>query len=105
MTKEQALNANEFHFGECKCIIGPRGGKKYKQDIWRRNGMNKLWKTRPDDFRIPIKTGFRGPYDYITQDDLKYYNDWHTSEDCPIYNKLVNKCIQGTIDFQEKGNS
>ena len=23
----------------------------------RRNGATKLWKTRPDDFRIPVKAG------------------------------------------------
>lgn len=25
----------------------------------RRNGKTKTWKTRPDDFRIPVKCGFR----------------------------------------------
>jgi hypothetical protein len=25
----------------------------------RRNGATKLWKTRPTEFRIPVKAGFR----------------------------------------------
>ncbi len=25
----------------------------------RRNGATQTWKTRPDDYRIPIKAGFR----------------------------------------------
>lgn len=32
---------------------------------WRRNGATKTWKTRPDDFRIPIKRGLN-EYAYIT---------------------------------------
>lgn len=30
-------------------------------NLWRlrRNGATKLWKTRPDDFRIPVKAGLR----------------------------------------------
>ncbi len=30
--------------------------------VWwkcRRNGATKLWKTRPGEFRIPVKAGFR----------------------------------------------
>lgn len=30
-------------------------------NLWRlrRNGKTKTWKTRPDDFRIPVKAGLR----------------------------------------------
>lgn len=31
----------------------------------RRNGKTKTWKTRPGEFRIPIKVGFR-THGYIT---------------------------------------
>ena len=39
--------------------------------LWsvRRNGATKLWKTRPDEFRIPIKIGFRD-YGQVTQDNI-----------------------------------
>lgn len=33
---------------------------------WRRNGKTKLWKTRPQEFRIPVKFGLYA-YGYITE--------------------------------------
>jgi len=33
---------------------------------WRRNGKTQLWKTRPSDFRIPIKRGLK-EFHNITQ--------------------------------------
>lgn len=35
----------------------------------RRNGATKRWKTRPDEFRIPIKAGLRACA-YITEESL-----------------------------------
>jgi hypothetical protein len=84
INKEQALTANEFHIMECKKLIGPRGGKKLIQEIWRRNGKTKTWKRDPDRFRIPVKYGMRG-YGYITYEQLcNNPNLVHTSEDCPL---------------------
>jgi hypothetical protein len=34
----------------------------------RRNGTTKTWKTRPNDFKIPVKYGLRDCF-YITQDN------------------------------------
>lgn len=34
------------------------GGNSYW--LMRRNGATKMWKTRPDEFRIPVKYGFKG---------------------------------------------
>ena len=31
--------------------------------------MPKIWKTRPNDVRVPLKHGLYD-YDYLTQDDL-----------------------------------
>lgn len=92
MTREQVLNANEFHFGNCKRITGPRGGMTFKIERWRRNGKNKLWKTRPNNFRIPIVTGFRGPYSYLTQEDL-FTNCFHLPEDCPALYPIIKENI------------
>ena len=39
---------------------------------WRRNGKTKLWKTRPDQFKIPVKHGLY-QYGYITDTDKPYY--------------------------------
>jgi hypothetical protein len=38
----------------------------------RRNGRTQLWKTRPDDFRIPVKTGFRA-CGQITPANVDYF--------------------------------
>ena len=51
-----------------------RGTLKVRQrsgTLWsvRRNGRTQTWKTRPNDFRIPIKIGFRS-YGYIDQDNI-----------------------------------
>ena len=35
----------------------------------RRNGMTKTWKTRPDEYSIPIKIGSKD-YSYITQNTI-----------------------------------
>ena len=38
----------------------------------KRNGQNKLWKTRPNEFKIPVKQGLYN-FGYIDQDN---YLDW-----------------------------
>ena len=40
---------------------------------WRRNGKTKTWKTRPNDFRIPVKHGLYA-YGYIDQDNATEFN-------------------------------
>ncbi len=39
----------------------------------RRNGKTQTWKTRPSEFRIPLKYGFRG-YAEITHRDIGHDN-------------------------------
>jgi hypothetical protein len=41
----------------------------------RLNGKVKLWKTRPEEFRIPVKYGLKQCF-YITQDNI---NEWEIS--------------------------
>jgi hypothetical protein len=84
ITYEQALTAGEFHQEQsppglagpfhqpCESVRGPVR--------WRRNGKTQTWKTRPTEFKIPVKYGLR-TYDYITQDNAKLV---HTVEDCPV---------------------
>jgi len=45
---------------------------------WRVNGAVKLWKTRPNDIRVPIKRGLR-EFGYLTENTLC---DFHLAEDC-----------------------
>lgn len=59
VTKEQALTANLFH-------------NEYG-DRWRRNGKTKVWVTRPNKFRIPVKFGMYS-YGYITDLNASEYH-------------------------------
>ena len=80
ITMEQALTAQRFHRNGCKRTVGPRGGVTTAVEEWRRNGATKTWKTRPGEFRIPVKWGMRS-YDYITQREADRF---HTEADCPL---------------------
>jgi len=80
ITKSQALTAQEFHYGDCTRTVGPRGGAKVKQEVWRRNGQTQTWKTRPGSYRIPVKYGLR-QFGAIVN---IHENHWHTAEDCPL---------------------
>jgi len=51
VTLEQAKTENEFHVGH---LLTSRG---YVPWVWGRSGKTKLWKTRPNAFRIPVKYG------------------------------------------------
>jgi hypothetical protein len=82
VTKEQAVEENEFHRGECSVEVGPRGGETVHIERWRRMGQTKLWKTRPDDFRVPIKFGMRARDSwYLTPDNA---HEFHTADECPL---------------------
>ena len=80
ITLSQVLTAREFHYGECKRTVGPKGGETVKVERWRRNGETKVWKTRPGDFRVPIKFGLR-TCSYLTPSNV---DQFHVAEDCPI---------------------
>lgn len=86
LTRKQALEGNDFHEeGSCYLRQGPRGGLRFHYTNWRKNGRVKLWKRSPEKFRIPIKTGLRGPYDYLTNENL---GDFHSSSECLVFEKL-----------------
>jgi hypothetical protein len=83
LTKEQAINAREFHYegrSKCSVSVGPRGGVTVNQIVARRNGVTQLWKTRPDDFSVPVKRGFCDTT-RISEYDARY---WHASDMCPL---------------------
>ena len=74
VTKQQAMTAAAFHFNH------EPGAKIYR---WRRNGATQTWKTRPDEFRAPIKYGIR---DYGQLTNLNAV-DFHAEDDCPDLQK------------------
>lgn len=69
----QALTADVFHESH------EPGGKIY---TWRRNGRTQTWKTRPGEFRIPVKYGLYS-YGQIRDTEAR---DFHTEADCPDEN-------------------
>jgi len=80
ITKAQAIDGNIFHLGECTRIVGPRGGVTVNISECRRNGQTKTWKTRPDNYMVPVKYGLYH-YGYISHSNS---HDFHTPADCPI---------------------
>ena len=72
VTKDQALTADLFHRAAF-CT-------DKRVERWRRNGKTQTWKTRPDEFRVPVKFGLYG-YGNIT--DLNA-GDFHVAEECPV---------------------
>ena len=72
VTLEQAKTENEFHV---ECVT-----RRYTRRF-RRNGRTKLWKTRPDAFRIPVKYGW-WDYGYITNE----MKDAYVASLCPACN-------------------
>lgn len=61
ITKEQAMTCDVFYDVTEKNADGT-------PKRWRRNGKTKTWKTRPEDFEIPVKYGLY-TYGTITQDN------------------------------------
>ena len=80
ITKDQALTEDAFHYGECTRVVGPRGGVTESVERWRRNGATKTWKTRPAEFRVPVKFGMRS-HTYIDQGNAHLF---HAEADCPL---------------------
>lgn len=80
VTKEQALTEDQFHYGNCTRATGPRGGVREHVVVCRRGGATKTWITRPDDFRVPIKVGFK-EHGEITHQNC---HQFHTAGDCVL---------------------
>ena len=80
-----ALTERDFHHrDDCAQVVtyGPRGGATFpRTEEWRRNGATQVWKTRPGEFRIPVKYGLRS-YGQLVAGDAPA---WHVgrADDCP----------------------
>ena len=85
ITKNQAITADHLHYTgkhDCTIHIGPRGGKRVNITEVRRSGKTQTWKTRPEEFKMPVKYGMYES-SYATHENA---NDWHTPNDCPVNN-------------------
>ena len=93
ITKEQAMAAtygDELHYtglGECsRTPVGPRGGQPKTTIIRVRvTGECKTLKTRPEEFRLPIKHGLKG------YGEINHLNahEFHLAEECPLLKEGV----------------
>lgn len=84
VTKEQAMNASyreEFHYGECTETIGARGAKRRTTVTVRVCGLCKTWKTRPDEFALPVRYGIQKRTHGITHENA---HEFHRAVDCPL---------------------
>lgn len=80
LTRAGALSGNEFHEGECTRVHGPRGGVREEIILWRVNGAAQTWKTRQDEFRVPVKHGMH-TYGALSPDNVERF---HLPENCPL---------------------
>ena len=80
VTKEEAMAADSFHYGNCVRVTGTRGGITETVERWRRNGRTKTWKRDASRFRVPIKFGLYH-YGEITETNAHLF---HTAENCPL---------------------
>lgn len=75
VTYHAALTCNRFYHRTVRYKSrGRQPGAPYEA---RRNGRTKTWATRPGQFKVPIKIGFRG-YGYIDNNNA---DEWSTIPD------------------------
>jgi hypothetical protein len=86
LTYDEALTVETLHYtgnGPCRVDVGPRGGRTEKVVHVRRNGRTQIWKTRPGQFRLPVKYGIRARGQFsITQHEAAAY---HPAQRCPAH--------------------
>lgn len=89
ITKEQAMTGSRFYHTTLRY---KRRGKDTNEPIeCRANGKCKTWKTRPNEFRLPVKYGMKECF-YITQDNA---HEWCATKDeavSPPQNKEPTIC-------------
>jgi len=94
VTREQAIEAGaqwghaEFHYTgrhDCARTVGPRGGVYMTVSTVRVSGRCKTWKTRPADFRLPVKYGL------YESSAIEAHNaaDFHLAEECPLSSRTT----------------
>jgi hypothetical protein len=76
----------ELHYTgrhECTCTVGPRGAVKLNITRVRPSGRCQTWKTRPDDFRLPVKYGLYESSAIVPSNA----EDFHLASECPALAK------------------
>ena len=75
--------ATKLHEIETALSNGVLWARMGNGNLWRvrRNGKTQLWKTRPDDFRIPIKAGLRATGSITEASEI--VPDYHAADTAP----------------------
>lgn len=68
VTKDEAMVASNFTFK----IQNPNHKAYGQLRNCRRSGKTQIWKTRPNDFKVPVKYGLYESF-YITQDNADQF--------------------------------
>lgn len=101
ITKAQAIelrHGQELHVEElCFTRVGPRGGKTTNRVVWRVSGRPQTWKTRPDEFRVPIKWGLRES-NALTHATASLF---HLPEECPLARRYSGPCDWALLGHNE----
>lgn len=74
LTKELAISVpigTVFHYSH-----GTSKGARVER--WRKSGQTKVWKTRPDEWRMPVKHGMYSN-SYITEVEAEHF---HLESEC-----------------------
>ena len=72
-----------FHYTgrhDCSRTLGPRGGVTENITRVRQSGSMKTWKTRPNDFHLPVKYGMYESA-WIDQDNA---GQFHLASECEV---------------------
>lgn len=90
ITKDTALQlhySQELHYGTCNRTVGPRGGIKESIIRVRVSGQCKTWKTRPEEFRVPVKHGL------YESAEINHRNasQFHLPSECPALSENEKK--------------
>ena len=70
ITKEQAVDLGRFYGKEIYTTLEVDSTGRPQR--WRTNGKCKTWKTRPKEFRLPLKYGLYA-YGALTEANAEYF--------------------------------
>lgn len=98
LTRDEAAQIDRFNHGplrsgvhrnnSCRIEVGPISKITLRGRWYRVSGKGKVWKTRPDDFRVPLAGGeWRGRGAELTPNTLYHF---HTNADCGLTWLLEN---------------
>ena len=86
MNKQQCVNIQwnaEIHYTgrhQCTRTVGPRGGVTEDVTRCRPSGKCQTWKTRPAEFRLPVKHGL---YESAEINE-RNCQDFHLASECTL---------------------